>query len=128
MNHDVAFQPSHLDGKWQYCSLNRRGGYVVCGCGRDDGHETREEAERHFYETSLEQMSMRDVRETRSAEHCEVCQDWTPKYIGSNDFGSWFGMAMHWLCDEHLPSTDEELRDRVRTLWPFEPGRESWHS
>lgn len=127
MNHIVQFQPPHLDGKWQIASLNRRGGHPVCGCTVEEGHDTAEEAHRHHHETDLAYATMRSIHETDSARKCERCGEWTPKVV----MGPWpgrFSSVLVFLCDEHLPTTDDEVRAVIEATAPFHASYEAWES
>lgn len=128
MNHYVATQPPHLNGRWQYAVLTSRGGGPICGCVLEDGHDTREDAERHLYETALANMvPPHQWREPEQLLRCEQCAEWTDVRVGVqvHHFAS---PGARVLCEVCAAPFFDELRwsDAVRELVPFRPGVESW--
>mgnify|MGYP001608649807 FL=1 len=74
-------------------------------------HQTREEAERHFYDYCLEQARVHvHADEMRK---CIICQAWTDAGMGNNQM--WLGIRPVDLCEKHL--TKEFLALAV----PFPP-------
>lgn len=112
---DADGQPS---GRWHVCY----GGAPVCGCTNGESHPTRLEAEQHYYETLIAELTVdRDVHTSTSAHRCIVCDAWTPNYF-QGKFYSWLGMKITHVCAEHVPD-DDALRAFAREYDPFEPGR-----
>lgn len=84
---------------------------------RCEPHATKEEAERHFYDWSLETLH---ESEWTSAQKCETgCGAWSNKSLG-NHFHGYFGDVF--LCDFHRNA------DRVAELKPFRPDIQLIHS
>lgn len=132
MNHITQYQLSN--GKWIMASLNRRGSYIVCGCVNEQGHDTAEDAQLHYYNHCLQSMTLdRNLRTATQAGECVVCKTdldkttWTPRFVNGDFYGR-FGGLHEWLCDEHIPADDEALRQFVQKVSPFEPNYEGWNS
>lgn len=125
-SHYTATQPPHLAGRWQYAMLTSRGGGPICGCARDDGHDTREAAERHYWETATATPHVHAWSDPDALRKCERCDDWTDLRI-SVRVGHLHD-NVHVLCGDHAAGLrDASTRvDAVRELVPFGPGRESW--
>jgi hypothetical protein len=125
VNHYVAVQPAHLNGRWQYGMINSRGGGgPICGCAWDEGHETREEAERHLYETYMVDHHVHLYVDEGEQRRCERCETWTQQrltvrlhHIHDN---------VHVLCERCVPAEPDEAF--LRELVPFRPGIESFGS
>ena len=128
MNHLVAFQPPHLNGLWQFATLNSRGGGPICGCSLDEGHPTREEAERHHWETATNHAEPQSCEELDVQRPCARCAAWTTHraitHVHDIDF------EHHVLCANcAAPLFEPASRlEAVRELVPFVPGREIWAS
>lgn len=118
MNYYAARQ--RKDGRWDWTRLNDG---VVSRSGpcakHGEGHVTKEEAERHFYDSEL-------------AKLCETWSDGDVQYrCAVSGCGQWtqVGLASHgyfvtptWLCDRHRDP------DMIEKLHPFKPGLEIWAS
>lgn len=117
MNYDQARQLADGSG-WHWTSMND-GRVRTAGPCRDEApHATREEAERHFYEHSLEQAKERKCSWTACA--VEGCPQPTQQTLGNTGF--WLFFSETPLCDEH------RSKDQLRELHPFTPGMELIHS
>lgn len=80
-------------------------------------HATKEEAERHFYDYSLEQV---DLERYSNWQDCVICGEPTKMGLGNKGMSLYFqGSA---LCVEHLS------REHLASKYPFEPGIELIHS
>ena len=131
MNHYTAFQPPHLAGKWQFAMLARRGGGPVCGCGPDDGHATRQAAERHAYDTSIAHAHAHqwdDVDVRRRCAH-QGCDEWTNHRVHVRCWPYHFDEVLG-MCTTHsaLLFAGETRAAAIAELFPFKPGLESWGS
>lgn len=85
---------------------------------RCEPHATREEAERHYYEWSLAEVT--EV-ETSNAVKCERgCGTWTNKYLGHPGLSGYFPATF--LCDFH------RSREVLAKVHPFKPGIQVMHS
>ncbi len=125
MNHYTAMQPPHLNGRWQYVQLSRRGGGPICGCTIDEGHETREEAERHMWETYTALAYVHEFDDPLIQRRCEECTEWTTHRIivRVNHLHD----DVHVLCSAHRGQLDPDAALAwVRDLVPFQPNRESF--
>lgn len=127
MNHYVAMQPPHLAGLWQYAMLNSRGGGPICGCTSDQGHDTSEGAERHLYDTVIDNMvAPHTWADPELLQRCERCSEWTDArlMVQVHHFDH---AGVHVMCPVcAAPFTAENWRAAVRELVPFRPGAESW--
>lgn len=87
--------------------------WVTC-----EPHTTREEAERHYYDASLDAASEWDCSWTA----CEVpeCPNPTQKMLGNMRLGRHFNATP--LCDEH------RTHEQLASLHPFAPGMQVIHS
>lgn len=78
------YQPRQLEGgphkgRWRYTVSNTSGSsiYAVGACASDcDGHETPEEAVRH-YAQGLAEGELRAIDDEAEQRRCVVCNDWT---------------------------------------------------
>lgn len=122
MNHYLAIQPTHLGGKWQYALTSSRGGGPVCGCDLNEGHETREEAERHHYDTSLASCEPR-ITSSGQAEACTGCGEWTPRYVTGTGIFSTLHIP---ACESCVPADNQSLLDALTKARPFMPGIETF--
>ena len=77
----------------------------------EDGHATREGAERHFWEWEMAQ-SFSVTNEQRHLRQCQICNAWTEARVLMYD-----GYTMHVLCSIH------QNRPSLEKLHPFVPGR-----
>lgn len=118
MNYYAARQ--RKDGRWDWTVMNDG---VIRRCGpcshHMDGHATKEEAERHFYDNELN--NLRDVWSNSNAQmKCEVksCGAWTQEGLVSTHLF----LTPIWLCDVHRDAEEIEL------IHPFSPGTEIWSS
>lgn len=125
MNHDRAFQLNN--GRWQYATLNKRGGGPICGCHGAEGHDTAEEAERHYYDTSLANLTLRTSTTPGEARPCHECGTWTDSAV-SMPFHGPFDKDSIPCCPTHMPDTDDEARALATKVSPFRAGMESYHS
>lgn len=81
-------------------------------------HETREAAERHFYDHCLGSLS---EATSSHAERCATgCGEWTDKALENRGLSGYFRAT--WLCDEH------RTKEKVAELHPFKPGIQLVHS
>lgn len=128
----VAFQPPHLDGRWQFCFLGSNGGGPICGCAREEGHATREEAERHYYEATIARARVTTYEEPDVQRKCEDCGAFTTHRVGVH--GDIYGHRdpVHVLCPAHavgLGNGDVSPQmSRLREVVPFVAGIETWGS
>lgn len=79
---------------WRWTCMNDRQIWTSTPCTEDCKHQTKEEAERHYYDHLV--ASLRTV-EFQSAQKCAVCGAWTPKGLQPAK-----SMEVCHLCDEHL--------------------------
>ena len=128
MNHHTAFQPPHLHGRWQYALLSERGGGPVCGCAWDDGHETREAAERHAYGTTVAHIYVHQWDDPNERRQC-FCGEWTNHRVSFRGH-PYHIEAIRPVCLAHAtPFFDDATRPAaVEQMFPFRPGLESWSS
>jgi len=101
---------AQLDGRWNWTLMN---GGAITKTGpcleHEDGHATKEGAERHFYDhetSSLREDTFPDVQEVCA--HPD-CNRWTQKALSSRIL---FPMPTP-LCDEHRNA------DTFRQIHPF---------
>jgi hypothetical protein len=98
-----------VDGRWDWTVMNdgiiRRAG--PCR-DHEDGHSTKEEAERHYWDYELSRL-----KEHTTGGHypCEVCGALTNKELSWHHIG-----PTARLCDDH------RSREQFERLNPFEPG------
>lgn len=143
MNYDEARQvvtgPDSLGG-WRWTTMNDGVIRTAAPCRRYTGpvrtvaemmrepvkgtdfttcepHASKEEAERHFYDYSLEQVEERDCSWTSCSAHCGNPAN---KTLGN------LGMALYFqptpLCDQH------RSREELIALYPFKTGIALIHS
>lgn len=116
MNYAQARQ-RESDGRWDYTVRNDdriwRTGYCA---DHEDGHATKEEAEKHFYDYELDQ-PFRIYEDINQQAKCVVCGEWTQNRVMLYD-----GYTTYILCKDH--QTKEDLM-KVR---PFTPGMSSIYS
>ena len=102
-------------GKWRFTVRNDNVIWATGPCSTCPGHDTAEEAERHFYDGEIESARY-DIEGNRDLRlRCAVCDAETFHgaefgLIGWNDFVP--------LCDEH------RNRDGLMTAKPFRPGQQ----
>jgi len=132
MVHLTAFQPADLNGLWQFAFLGSRGGGPICGCDRSEGHSTREEAERHYYETTLARATCQTYDDPDTQQRCESCGEFTTHRVWI--VGDIYGHRdpVHVLCPAHAVGLGNEQVSpqvgRLRELVPFIAGVEMWES
>ena len=80
-------------------------------------HATKEEAERHFYDYSLEQV---EEESYSSWQDCVVCGAATKTGLGTRSMALLFSGDA--LCDAHLS------KEKLAELHPFQPGYQLIHS
>lgn len=91
-----------------------------------DGHATKEEAERCFYEHSLDRVH--EIENSSIQHRCSVplplpgsfCDAWTTKGLESPGYGGCFQVT--WLCDAH------RNREGLVVAHPFQKGLSMIHS
>ena len=116
MNYEGARQ-RESDGRWDWTNM-RDGAIWRSGPCRDheDGHETQEEAERHFYDNAL--LTMEETNSS-SWHGCAVCDTPTKGWLGNRGLGG--AIPETPLCDEHR--TVAVIVD----IHPFVPGLKLIH-
>jgi hypothetical protein len=96
----------------------RRHGHVR-GKFHVNGHPTKQDAERCYYEFCLDHLQEFERPDIQRC--CQVCTAWTSKGLHEIEIGGWF-MSPVWLCDDH------RTVDHVRHLIPFSEGMSSAYS
>lgn len=118
MNYYAARQ--RKDGRWDWTTMNDGIIHRAGPCSRhEDGHPTKEEAERHFYDNELD--SLKEVWSEGDVQYqCAIkgCGAWTQEGLCSHNLF----ITPIWLCDVHRD------REEVETLHPFAPEIEIWAS
>lgn len=113
MNYYEARQRTS-DGRWDWTGMNDSRIFKAGPCaGHDDGHATKEEAERHFYDWELDQLQ--ELKGPSSTQHrCQSpgCQTFTDIALA---IGGHIGVHF-WLCKDH------RTRGEVARIYPFTPG------
>lgn len=99
------------DQRWDWTVRNDDRFYRVDACAEhDDGHATREEAERHQWEWATSELTESTLIGVQHP--CAVCQAWTDRAASTRD-----GHGSHIsLCDEHRNV------EGLRQAYPFRPG------
>lgn len=115
MNYYRAIQ--HTTSKrWSFGFFNDHKAYLANCCRDHEGkHETREEAERCFYDDQIARAREISIQDQQLK--CRVCGDWTAKGMETPMH------HMEMLCDKHLN------KDGLMQAYPFRPGIEgaaSW--
>jgi hypothetical protein len=129
MRHNFAMQPEHLGGRWQYVSVSSHGGYPSCGCVPGTGHDTREEAERHHYETVLGRVKTLVTWDQDCARRCEGCKALTQRCLNAYVDTIFCDESPYRICLACFPDRDDAgWIEVLRTLAPFQPNIESWES
>ena len=140
MNYDEARQLK--DGGWHWTTMNDGVVRTAAPCVRHVGdesdplwymqpskaedwaycepHETQEDAERHFYEWCLENVTEQKYT-TKQLCSVEGCDEWSQFALGNNELGRFFGLGPN-LCDAH------RNREHLATLRPFHSPIRSVHS
>ncbi len=112
MNHYAA-RERKSDGRWNWTRKMGSDGPIVaagaCVNHEAEGHATKEEAERCFYEHEL--ATLQECSMDTTHEPCKVCGKLTNKLLGRSGFPDTP------LCDEHRNV------EEYRKLKPFTPGR-----
>lgn len=85
-----------------------------------DGHATKEEAERCYYDFCLDHVREGTMLDEQRRCQFPGCEAWTQKYLDNPQLGMVFHFVC--LCDEH------RNREGLEAAQPFEPGTESYHS
>jgi hypothetical protein len=116
MNYDEARQRKNADGSesgmWDWTTKNDGRILIASPCSSKCEHRSQEEAERHFYEHSLE--SAVEGFHKNVQYPCAVCGEWTTGYMGNNDFSL---LSMHAdLCDNH------RSKEELAKIFPFQGG------
>ena len=98
-------------GKWHWTRMNDKIIYPAGDCVNHEGHNTKEEAERCFYEYEIKKLyetsfSMRDKCSVKS------CKAFTDKALTPD------GYSIAHLCKKH-----RNIKT-YRKLFPFKPGRQ----
>lgn len=75
----------------------------------EDGHTTREEAERHFYEWTIARLGTVLLKDAQRK--CEICGAWTDGGLVPGSLG-----RVTVLCEDH------RTKEHWAGLNPFEPG------
>jgi hypothetical protein len=85
-----------------------------------DGHETKEDAERCYYEYCLDHAREGTMSDQQC--HCRFpdCEEWSQKYLGNPGLDGIFNLVV--LCDEH------RNREGLEAAHPFVPGIWIHHS
>jgi hypothetical protein len=104
-------------GLWEWSSLQNGHVGPTVPCSGLCRHISREEAEKHFYDHSLERVR---VHEDRAVHECQACGDRTHSWLGNKQF--WLIPFGAWLCEEHCN------RVELVKLFPFRAGTEMLHS
>jgi hypothetical protein len=111
-----AARQRQSDGKWDWTTQRGEAVYAVPPCGDGcPGHDTKEEAERHYYDYQLAKLKERsqDIKCRCEAKDCDV---WTNKTLDTDLYDATY------LCDAH------RNKEVFEQLHPFHPGREIWES
>jgi len=127
MNYDEAREIRGSDGKptgrWHYTSANRRAGTRPIGyCLEHEGHPSREEAERCYWQWEIDQAQQREGARTVDgvADGRMTCKLCAAPSVGRYVLpGAWLELD---LCAQHFN------RDGLRVAWPFVPGQSRMHS
>jgi len=117
MNYDQARQ-RETDGKWDWTTMNDGRIRAAASCIAKCGHETQEDAERHFYDHSLEQVKEAGVSWTS----CEYSGCESPANRALGNHGLWLALPLAPLCDVH------RTKEHLTEVYPFEPGMSLIHS
>lgn len=97
------------DGRWDWTRMNDGRIWASAPCsGHADGHATREEAERHYYDHRLE--TAREYEYPDVQRRCQLCEAWTQKSLG------WPDGPTYDLCDDH------RNREGLARVYEFAPG------
>lgn len=89
--------------------ITRSGPCVLHG----DGHATKEEAERHFYDWDLQTMAVYVENDPKIMHQCDAPGCKTPTDKGLATRHRW---KVQWFCDLH------RIKEIFVTLNPFKPG------
>ena len=118
MNRYAARQRADL--KWQWSCEKDGLTFPVSPClGHDNGHSTKEEAERHYYDRELGRLAEASSGEDLMFQ-CSFpgCRTFTQKGLASHGFF----FVTTWLCDAH------RNKESFSSVHPFSPGMEFWGS
>lgn len=111
MNYAAARQ-RQSNGRWDWTVRNDDRIWRVAPCDdHEDGHATREEAERHHWEYEMAR-PIRVFQDPDEQRKCEVCSAWTHDRVKQE--GDWHQIV---LCSEH------QTREAIEQLRPFSPGQ-----
>jgi hypothetical protein len=106
-------------GLWDWTSKNDEVIHAAGPCAaRTCEHHSKEEAERHYYDWSLEKV--KEFSLERQQVPCEVCGEWTQKGLHAPGYNTYGFEAL--LCDRH------RNKEELIKLRPFTPGIQSIHS
>lgn len=110
MNYYQARQ-RQSDRRWDWTVRNDDRYYRIAPCvDHDDGHETREEAERHWWDWATAEL--RESTLIDQQRPCAVCRAWTDLLAESRD--GHLGPVS--LCETHRNT------EGLRQAAPFHPG------
>lgn len=95
---------------WDWTVMNDKIIHRHDPCSESCAHETQAEADKHFYDWSLEQVQ--EYTDSDVQRKCAVCGTWTQKSLGNHQF--WLVISPEFLCDEH------RNKDELMKLQPFQ--------
>lgn len=106
-----------VEGGWLW--TDERDGKIYRGvsCMNCPPHETREEAERHFYDFCLSRLEECQVNVSNP---CIICKAPTQTILGNPNLGEYFNFAA--VCQDH------DAPDTMARLYPFHPNLTLTHS
>lgn len=119
MNYAEARQRKS-DGRWNWTTMNDGRIWTSAPCtGHDDGHVTREEAERHFWEYELDSVRRFEIAndDAVTLQRCQICSAFTASHVRLAD-----GYTTFMLCPDH------QDRASLEQVHPFKAGRQLMHS
>jgi len=112
MNYAEARQ-RQSDGRWDWTTRNDDRIWRSSPCSaHEDGHATREEAERHHWEYELDNVRRFVVADAGAVtlERCQICSVFTASHVRFAD-----GYTMFFLCSIH------QDRASLEQVHPFVP-------
>jgi hypothetical protein len=106
-------------GKWRFTRMNDHRIWPEGACAEDcPGHDTPEEADRHFYDGERAEHIRRGTL-TGQQRNCQRCEAWTQQVI---DIGNQLFQSLV-LCEDCAPPDDDDkTRASAVEVDPFRPG------
>jgi hypothetical protein len=119
VNYYSARQRAH-DKKWDWTCLNNKQIWKTGPCAEhEDGHATKVEAERHFYDHELKKL--KEVTSgNREMHKCDAPGCGTFTHMGL--------VGQHWFTDTTWLCALHKVKDVVSMMHPFKEGIEIWAS